>query len=214
MPSAPTKAAKQSGTAAPSQQTPVNTPSGPGKSWIGAIQRATLHEEDPNDSNGRSFVGSAIWRTELVSPGSGQPQEVAIRVDVEILDRELMMTLSVRRNTDKAIPATHTVDILFRLPRDFAPGAIANVPGITMRQSENSPATALAGHAVKVTDTYYLIGLSSLEADREKNMLMLKERAWFDIPIVYSNKRRALLALGKGSSGDRAFAEAFAAWRQ
>ncbi len=43
---------------------------------------------------------------------------------------------------------------------------------------------------------------------------MLKERGWFDIPVVYSNKRRAILAVEKGTPGDRAFAEAFAAWRQ
>jgi hypothetical protein len=177
-------------------------------------QKVVLYEEDPNDPQGRRFVGSAIWRTERVSPGSGQPEDVAIRADVEIPDRKLTMTWSLRRNTDKSLPATHTVEIMFRLPQDFAAGAVTNVPGILMKQTEQTRGAPLAGHAVKVTDSYYLIGLSSIEADKEANLRMLKERGWFDIPVVYSNKRRAILAVEKGGPGDRVFAEAFAAWRQ
>jgi hypothetical protein len=43
---------------------------------------------------------------------------------------------------------------------------------------------------------------------------MLKERPWFDIPIVYTAGGRAILAIEKGAPGDRAFAEAFAAWEK
>jgi hypothetical protein len=177
-------------------------------------QKVVLYEEDPTDPNGRQFIGSAVWRTERVSPGPGQPEEVAIRADVEIPDRKLAMTWSLRRNTDQSLPASHTVEIMFRLPQDFPPGSVTNVPGILMKQTEQTRGAPLAGHAVKVTDSYYLIGLSSFEADRDSNLRMLKERGWFDIPVVYSNKRRAILAVEKGTPGDRAFAEAFAAWRQ
>lgn len=197
--------------AAPSQTTLAAVPPATGAT---VAQKVVLYEEDPSDPNGKRFVGSAIWRTERVSPGPGQPEEVAIRADVEIPDRKLTMTWSLRRNTDKSLPASHTVEIMFRLPQDFPPGTVTNVPGILMKQTEQTRGAPLAGHAVKVTDSYYLIGLSSFDADRENNMRMLKERGWFDIPVVYSNKRRAILAVEKGTPGDRVFAEAFAAWRQ
>ncbi len=202
--------------AAPAQTTLAAVPpTGPAAAPGATVaQKVVLYEEDPSDPQGRRFVGSAIWRTERVSPGSGQPEEVAIRADVEIPDRKLTMTWSLRRNTDQSLPASHTVEILFRLPQDFPPGSVTNVPGILMKQTEQTRGAPLAGHAVKVTDSYYLIGLSSFEADRESNLRMLKERGWFDIPVVYSNKRRAILAVEKGTPGDRAFAEAFAAWRQ
>jgi hypothetical protein len=61
---------------------------------------------------------------------------------------------------------------------------------------------------------YFLIGLSSLETDVARNIQLLKERPWFDIPIVYKNNRRAILAMEKGPPGEKAFAEAFAAWKQ
>ena len=201
---------------AAAQPTLTAVPTGPAASALGATvaQKVVLYEEDPSEPNGRRFVGSAIWRTERVSPGPGQPEEVAIRADVEIPDRKLTMTWSLRRNTDQSLPASHTVEIMFRLPQDFPPGSVTNVPGILMKQTEQTRGSPLAGHAVKVTDSYYLIGLSSFDADRESNLRMLKERGWFDIPVVYSNKRRAILAVEKGTPGDRAFAEAFAAWRQ
>jgi hypothetical protein len=196
------------------QPTLAAVPTGPAVSGAAVAQKVVLYEEDPTDPNGRRFVGSAIWRTERVSPGPNQPEEIAIRADVEIPDRRLTMTWSLRRNTDQSLPATHTVEIMFRLPQDFPPGAVTNVPGILMKQTEQTRGAPLAGHAVKVTDSYYLIGLSSIDADRENNLRMLKERGWFDIPVVYSNKRRAILAVEKGTPGERAFAEAFAAWRQ
>jgi len=189
-------------------------PSGPAAASASVSQKVVLYEEDPSDPNGRQFIGSAVWRTERVSPGPGQPEEVAIRADVEIPERKLAMTWSLRRNLDQSLPASHTVEIMFRLPQDFPPGTVTNVPGILMKQTEQTRGAPLAGHAVKVTDSYYLIGLSSFEADRDSNLRMLKERGWFDIPVVYSNKRRAILAVEKGTPGDRAFAEAFAAWRQ
>ena len=79
---------------------------------------------------------------------------------------------------------------------------------------DNFRGVPLAGLAVQVTPGYFLIGLSSLEADMQRNIQLLKERAWFDIPMVYANNRRAILAVEKGTPGERAFSDAFAAWKQ
>ena len=53
----------------------------------------------------------------------------------------------------------------------------------------------LAGLAVKVTPGFYLVGLSNQEADKERNLQLLKERGWFDIPVVYNSNHRAMLSL-------------------
>ena len=52
----------------------------------------------------------------------------------------------------------------------------------------------------------------SAQADVQRNIQLLKERAWFNVPVVYANGRRAIMAIEKGEPGERAFAEAFAAW--
>ena len=63
----------------------------------------------------------------------------------------------------------------------------------------------LAGLAVKVTNGYFLIGLSAAEVDVQRNIEMLKQRDWLDIPIVYTSGKRAILAIEKGTPGQRAF---------
>jgi TonB family protein len=177
-------------------------------------QKVVLYEEDPADPNGKSFFGWVIWRTETITPGLGQPPELAIRADIEVPERKLAVTWSLRRNTDKGLPATHTVEIMFKLPTDFPAGGISNVPGILMKQAEQTRGVPLAGLPVKVTPAFYLIGLSNLDADKERNLQLLKERGWFDIPVVYNNSRRAVLAMEKGTPGERLFADAFKAWKQ
>jgi hypothetical protein len=177
-------------------------------------QRVVLYEEDPNDPQGKRAVGSAVWRTETISPGTGKSPELAVRADIEIPERKISMTWTLRRDTDPSRSTSHTIEIMFKLPPDFPSGGIFNVPGIWMKQAEQTQGTALAGLAVKVTTGYFLIGLSSAPADKERNIQLLKERPWFDIPIVYTNNRRAILAMEKGTPGERAFAQAFAAWEK
>jgi hypothetical protein len=194
---------------------PATQPAQPRTGGVPAVaQRVVLYEEEQNDPQGKRYIGSAIWRTETVSAGPGQPPDLAVRADVEIPERQITMTFSLRRNSDQTLPASHTVEIMLNLPADFPGGGISNVPGLLMKQAEATRGVPLAGLAVKVTTNFFLIGLSAVEADRQRNIALLKERAWFDIPIVYNNNRRAILAIEKGTPGERAFAEAFAAWRQ
>jgi hypothetical protein len=140
--------------------------------------------------------------------------ELAIRCDVEIPERHMRMTWSLRRNTDKALPASHTIEIMFTLPADFAEGGIQNVPGVLMKQSEQARGVPLAGLAVKVTNGFFLIGLNSSEIDLARNIALLKERGWFDVPVVYNTNKRAILAMEKGTPGERVFDDAFRAWGQ
>ena len=198
----------------PQEQTRPQPPTAGSKSESGPAvsQRVVLYEEDPGNPQGKQFVGSAVWRTETVSPGSGLAPELQIRADVAIPERNMTVTWSLRRNTDQALPASHTIEIMFNLPPDFPGGGIANVPGVLMKESEQARGVPLAGLAVKVTNGFFLIGLSAVDADVQRNLQLLKDRPWFDVPIVYNNGGRAILALEKGPSGDRAFADAFAAW--
>jgi hypothetical protein len=45
-----------------------------------------------------------------------------------------------------------------------------------------------------------------------RDKLLLKDQPWFDIGLIYNNGNQAILAVQKGESGNRAFAQAFAAW--
>jgi hypothetical protein len=175
-------------------------------------QRVVLYDEDPSDPKGKQYVGTVVWRTEPIKATGNQKADVAVRADIEIPDRKFKMTMSFRRNTDSSLPASHTAELTFILPPDFSGGGVSNVPGILMKSNEQARGTPLAGLAVKVTDGFFLVGLSNVDADRSRNMQLLKERSWFDVPLVYVNQRRAIIAIEKGAPGERAFNDAFAAW--
>jgi hypothetical protein len=175
-------------------------------------QKVVLYDEDPSDPKGKQYVGTVVWRTEPIKGGTGQPADIAVRADIDIPDRKFKMTMSFRRNTDTSLPASHTAELTFILPPDFSGGGVSNVPGILMKSNEQARGTPLAGLAVKVTDGFFLVGLSNVDADRSRNIQLLKERSWFDVPLVYVNQRRAIIAIEKGAPGERAFNDAFAAW--
>jgi hypothetical protein len=177
-------------------------------------QKVVLYEEDPNNPNGNQYVGSVVWRTESVPPAPGQPPDIAVRGDIEIPEQKISARWSLRRNDDKALPASHTVEVMFTLPADFVHGGITNVPGVYLKPSESMRGAPLAGLAVKVTNNFFLIGLSSVEAERARNIQLLKERSWFDIPVLFNDGRRGIMAIEKGTPGERAFARAFEAWGQ
>ena len=102
---------------------------------------------------------------------------------------------------------------MFTLPPDFLGGGIANVPGILMKQSEQTRGTPLAGLAVKVTNGFFLIGLSSRRSPTCSTTFSCSRsvrgstfRSCTPMAAVRSLRWR------KGPPGDRAFADAFAAW--
>jgi len=174
-----------------------------------APQRAVLYEEDPADPAGKRHAGSVTWRTEP----SSSDQPLAIRAQLEIPERRMSMTMSLRPNSEKALPASHTIELVFKLPTDFPFGGISNVLGILMKRAEEVRGVPLAVSTVKITTGMFLIGLSAVDSDMQRNRELLEAQSWFDVPIVYENGRRAILAIEKGAPGEDAFKEALAAWQ-
>ncbi len=174
-------------------------------------QRVVLLEEDPTGAQTKRYEGSVVWRTETL--GLGQASELAVKAELQIPERRITMKLSVCRNTDKRLPASHVIEMMFKIPPDFPLGGISNVPSVLMKPGEHTPGAPLAGLTVKVISGFFLFGVSGAESDvQQRNMELLKERAWFGIPIVYNNGRRAVVAIEKGTPGEQAFKEAFVAW--
>jgi hypothetical protein len=177
----------------------------------GVRAHAVLYEEIPSEPKGRQYIGSVIWSTETVKV-EGKGDELVARADLEIPSRGLRMKMSLRRNLDPSLPASHIMDLTLATPADFDGGWVANVPGILMKANEQARGTPLAALTVKVTEGSFLVGLSAVPADRERNLQLLSEKSWLDIPIVYANQRRAIIAIEKGASGERVLETVLAAW--
>jgi hypothetical protein len=171
---------------------------------------AALYETSPKERGVNRFVGSTVWRTEMISPGSGLAPELAVKADVTIPKRGLTMTWSIWRNSDSGLPATHVIDIVFKAANPVR-GKIIDISPIHMKQGESTTGAALAGAGAKVTDGFFRIGLSSIQGDALLNRQLLAERAWLDVGFLYEDGTRGTIALEKGDTGRRAFAEACAA---
>jgi hypothetical protein len=177
-------------------------------------QKAMLYEESKVDRAGKSFTGTAVWRAENVAPGAGQLPKIALRGEFEIPEKHINVLWTLRGNDDAAMEASHTMEITFSLPPNFPHGGISRIPAVLMKQAEATPGVPLAGVGIKVTSNVFLISLSSAEADVQRNVQLLKERSWLDIPLLYEDGKRAIIVVEKGGSGDRAFSDAFEAWDQ
>ncbi|MFG1462717.1 hypothetical protein V5F77_07415 [Xanthobacter sp. DSM 24535] len=176
-------------------------------------QRAVLFEESASGPQGlQSYEGTVTWKTETFNAGPGLPPDTGIRAELQIPERRMALSFVLRRNTDQTLPASHTIEIGFTLPPDFPYGGITNVPGIRMKQTEAAQGAPLVGLSVRVNPTYFLVGLSAVPADRQRNIQLLQTRPWIDIPVVYTNNKRAIIAFEKGAPGEQAFQDAFTAW--
>ncbi|HVV93848.1 MAG TPA: hypothetical protein VHD15_10550, partial [Hyphomicrobiales bacterium] len=179
-----------------------------------ASQRAILYEETPDRQSGSAFVGTATWSIDAGIEEAGHPRQTALIADVVIPERKLRLKMTIKRNTDQTLPASHTIDLQFTLPSDFANGGIANVPGILFKPTEEAGGQALAALSVRVMDNFFLIGLSNNPAEQAKNLAAIRDNGWIDLPVLYDNGRRAVLTFGKGAAGTKAFEQALAAWQQ
>ncbi|MFG1351167.1 hypothetical protein [Xanthobacter autotrophicus] len=183
---------------------PPRTGSGPA--------RAVLLEETPGGAQPQEFVGTVVWKTETVNAGPGLPPDIGLRGDVVIPERKINMSFVLRRNTDQTLPASHTIEIGFRLPDDFPFGGVSNVDAVRMKPNQQALGTPLAGLAVRVNPTLFLVGLSEKPADRQRNVTLLQAYPWLDALITYTNNKKAVLAFEKGPAGEQAFNDAFSAW--
>ena len=111
------------------------------------------------------------------------------------------------------MPASHVVEFKFTMPSDSPYGGVAKMVAIQMKQQlEQIRGAVLAGMVAKVTAGYFLVGLSATDFELRRNLTMLKERSWIEIPFVYVNGTRAILDVEKGTPGERALSDAFVAW--
>lgn len=180
---------------------------------VSGIIRAQLLEESPDGSAPQTFEGTVAWKTESVNAGPGLPPDIGIRADILIPERQIATSFVLRRNTDQTLPASHTIEVGFKLPKDFAFGGVASIPYVAAKPNlQAQRGEPLIGLSVRVNPSLFLVGLSTEPKERQRNVLLMQAATAFDVPLVYTNNKRAKLAFEKGESGKQVFTDAFTAW--
>lgn len=192
------------------------TGSGPAASQeqpLAVAQRAIFYEERTNVAEGSAATGTVVWSLVQESPGGGLPPEPAIRAEATIPSKDVQLRMTIRRNGDQTLPASHIVEMIFLTPEGFEGGGIDKVLRVSMKGSEQEAGNPLLGIPAEIADGFFLIALNDSKAEVEANMTLLRRQSWLDIPIVYKSGRRALFTLEKGIPGDKVFDEALKAWQ-
>ncbi len=156
-------------------------------------------------------LGSTVWS--LIPAAPGQPATVAVKAEADIPDLKMHGTMTLRKNTDPTLQATHTIDLKF----SFAEGApitgFKDVGLPQMRMEDSTAAEALTSVKVKISDTYFLIALAKGESDTARNLDLMRTRAWFDFPLLLNDDRIAKIVFQKSADGQAMLEKAFEAWK-
>lgn len=181
-------------------------------SSVPVAQRTVFYQERTSDQPGTQEAGNVVWSVVEEPPIEGQPPEPAIRAVAEVPEEDVTMTMTIRRNADPTLPASHVIELLFDTPDGFAGGNVATVQRLALKKTEQARGEPLIGVAGKISDGFFIIALNNLDQAVENNLALLESQQWIDIPIAYATGRRALVSIEKGVPGDRVFKEAIAAW--
>jgi hypothetical protein len=156
-------------------------------------------------------LGSVVWSTIPAAPG--QPASVAVKAEADVPELKMHAVMTLRKNTDPSLPASHTIDLRVT----FADGA--DIKGIKdmrvpmMRRDDPPSQDALSGVRVKISDSYFLVGLNRGDAELAHNVDLIANRGWFDFPMLLNDDRIAKLTFEKGVDGERIVNDALAAWK-
>jgi hypothetical protein len=171
-------------------------------------QRAIYYEQGEEGSSGRASQGAIAW--ERVE----RPQEPpAITARIDLPERGASVTLTFTSNADPSLPASHLIEIELDGEESLG-GPIQRVPALVLKPSEQARGQALAGAAVPVTDRLFWIALSDDPDQIGRNVSLLRDGSWFDMPIMFEDGQRALLTFEKGIPGDRVFETVLAEWSE
>ena len=203
-------AATPASAAAPASP-PAETPTAPAAQTPSAGRAAMLVASADNPQKPVVSLGSTVWS--LIPPAPNQPATVAVKAEADIPDLKMHATMTLRKNTDPTLQATHTIDLKF----SFAPGApitgFKDVGLPQMRKEDSTAAEALTSVKVKISDTYFLIALAKGETDTARNLDLMKTRSWFDFPLLLNDNRIAKVVFQKSPEGQAMLEKAFEAWK-
>ena len=176
-------------------------------------QRAIFYEERTSTAQGSAEPGSIVWSQVQESPGGDMPPEPAIRAEATIPGKDIQLRMTIRRNGDKTLPASHIIEMIFLTPEGFEGGGIDSVLRVALKDSEQDAGNPLLGIPAKIADGFFLFALNDSKNEIDANLNLLRKQNWIDIPIVYKNGRRALITMEKGVPGEKVFNDAIAAWQ-
>ena len=174
-----------------------------------AGSQSLLLEASPDGQSGAvPFSGTVEW-----TEGADELGLPTLIGKASIPARNLNVSMTIRKNTDPSLPASHLLELDFGVSDSFIGGTIASLPGVLLKDEELVPGTPLIGASARVMANSFLFALSATAADAETNKTLLESRKWVDLAVVYGTGRNAIITLEKDADAQALFDKVFAAWQ-
>ncbi|MBL8588783.1 MAG: hypothetical protein JNK46_09665, partial [Methylobacteriaceae bacterium] len=197
---APTTAIRPPGATPAPAAAPQTAPPAAAAPGVAVAQRSALLIENKQGGQPDVFVGTTVWRAD----------QGVLRAEIDIPEAKLKASMAMRKNADLTLAASHTMELRIDAPAGDL--AIGKVGAPELRREDMANGDRLAAVAVPIAAGYWLVGLARGERDVQYNLDLMRGRGWFDIPIQLADGRIAKLTFEKGAPGERALADASAAW--
>ncbi|MBB4063191.1 hypothetical protein [Gellertiella hungarica] len=179
---------------------------------VGVSQKMFLYEERVGQTSPVAIEGAVVWSLKKEPADNGRTESV-VQAQVSAPERGLSALITFKRNLDPSLPASHLIELVFSIPKEFEGGAIESVQRVALKQTEQDRGDPLIAVPAKITDDFHMIALNDYADARKFNLNLLETRDWIDIPVTYRNGRRALITMEKGATGSEAFKQAISDWR-
>lgn len=188
--------------------TPVDDPAASVDPAVLAGNQSLLLEASTDGRSGAvPFSGTVEW-----SEGVDEIGLPTLIAQASIPARNLGVSVTIRKNADPSLPASHLMEVNFDVPDTFLGGSISSLPGVLLKNEELVPGAPLAGASARVVGNSFLFALSAAEEDATANLDLLRTQRWLDLAIVYGTGRNAILTLEKDQETQDLFEKVFTAW--
>ena len=176
---------------------------------LAGSQSLLLEASQDGTTGAVPFSGTVEW-----SEGVDELGLPTLLGTASIPARNLGVDITIRKNSDPSLPASHLMEVDFKVSDTFIGGTIATLPGVLLKDEELVPGTALVGASARVVGNSFLFALSATPADAEVNTDLLENRRWMDLAVVYGTGRNAIITLEKDEAAQALFDKVFSTWAQ
>jgi hypothetical protein len=203
---------------APEERLGANTPAAnSAEAAVAAIDPANtvggqsllLEASDSGKTGAVPFSGSIEW-----SKGTDEMGLPTLIGKASIPARNLSVDLLIRKNSDASLPASHLMEVNFKVNDSFIGGSIAGLPGVLLKNEELVQGTPLVGASARVVGNSFLFALSASPEDITANSNLLMSRKYMDLALIYATGKRAIITLEKDPTAVSLFNEVVAAWNE
>lgn len=176
---------------------------------LAGSQSLLLEASDGGTTGAVPFSGTVEW-----SKGTDEMGLPTLIGKANIPARNLAVDVLIRKNSDASLPASHLMEVNFRVTDSFIGGSIAGLPGVLLKNEELVQGTPLVGASARVVGNSFLFALSASPADVTANSNLLTSRKWMDLALIYATGKRAIITLEKDAAAETMFAEVVGAWNK